>query len=53
MHGHLDESLKPQLVASQECNVAEERAKMWCMHVCNALSQQNLEEEAGYDSLYG
>jgi hypothetical protein len=31
-------SLKPQLVASQECNVAEG---------CNAMSQQNLEEEAG------
>ena len=32
-------SLKSQLVASQECNVAEERA---------AMLQQNLEEEAGY-----
>jgi hypothetical protein len=31
-------SLKPQLVASQECNVAEG---------CNAMSQQNLEEEPG------
>jgi hypothetical protein len=31
-------SLKPQLVDSQECNVAEERA---------AMLQQNLEEEAG------
>jgi len=32
-------SLKPQLVASQECNGRGEG--------CNAMSQQNLEEEAG------
>ena len=30
MHGHLAGSLKAQLVASQECNVAKERATMQC-----------------------